>query len=729
MHHLEEDLTEIKDGLQTIFTQMFKEQDDMYKEFEEDIDACKVEQNNIRTNLQALSDESKNSIIAMHDDISRIHLEECNKDVLNQMSTILQEKKEIFRKNFSVIGEMFQLMCDKIYGLSQKLETERTNYKDVHNLQKIYEERQANIVKSYSNAIKALEAKLLKSEDKFAQQQSLWMTDKETIEKLKREKQEMENKFQDFQQTIKQKDENNEHIVQSLTEELSTAKAEIQRLNQLNLNLEKRVIKSIKVVNTIIGKDEGTKSKMDEALELIDIAVREKNVVLEKEAKVVEQNAKLETQLASITKEYDIKLQEETAKLKDTHEHDVKNYLLEIKQLKSELREKLTLLDKSQRDNELLKMQMEDERRAADMSLSSVTNHAIKMQVEKEELKYAHQDDVKRYLIQIEGLNSKFNSVLLENMTLLNHPQKEKELLKAKLEDQNNEKLNRLINASTPFMHGEQFGETSYHANSKTCNEWNLEENLVISNDEKQSQQQNPTNCIKLADERTKDDSELIQAMHDKESLTTKLKSLQKTFDSEISKRDKVQHMLEEKIYELEMNKIRLELEMNLIKKCTKRNKAKVQKSVKCTKRNSNRVTKKNKSDPRICPVQVSFQHCVDTISKHTSDIRVKNVGRKWRSLLIEKMKEQQECFDKKIEEMKYHVTNYQNLSKRWADEAKSLTGLYQVKCKKLYEQISTLQLKISNLENKLPLLNQEDITFKSCAIHSFTKGFETSLR
>lgn len=322
---------------------------------------------------------------------------------------------------------------------------------------------------------------------------------------------------------------------------MSAAKEEIQRLNDLNSNLEKKLNENKKVVNNVIAKNEETKCKLAEALDLIECAIKEKEVVLEREAKLVEQNAKLEAQLASIAKEHAIKMQEEIAKLTDIHKHDMKKYLLEIKELKSELREKVMLLDRSQRENKLIEAEIENERQS-----------------------------------QSADLLEKSASKILEKI----------------------------------------FDQTPKHADSKTCNKTcklysseiqqlqdkiaNLEENLTISNDHLKQNPINPINvdCIKLVEERTKDavdryvhlESQLIKAMNDKESLTTKLKSLQSDFDCEIHKRDYERCMLE--------NKIR-DLEMDLPKE-------------KC---------RENKSGTSTSPVQGSSQQCEDTVNKHTLDI------------------------------------------------------------------------------------------------------------
>ena len=72
-------------------------------------------------------------------------------------------------------------------ALEQELRTHLIDNRDV----KFYEDQLKDVRQSYSEAIKALESKLLQAKENFTKQQSLWMSNKETIEALKREKQEL----------------------------------------------------------------------------------------------------------------------------------------------------------------------------------------------------------------------------------------------------------------------------------------------------------------------------------------------------------------------------------------------------------------------------------------------------------------------------------------------------------------------------------------------------------
>lgn len=297
-------------------------------------------------------------------------------------------------------------------------------------------------------------------------------------------------------------------MIQSLTEELSTAKAEIQRINYLKSDLEKRLDENRRIVNNLMGRNGEMKSKMTEALDLVETAVKEKDLVLRREAHVAEQNARLEARLVSVADEHVVKMREEIAKLKDTHEHNVRKYLSEIKELKSELREKMTQLDQSQKENRLAEVELEKLRRGSEDLLEK---SAAKMLNFEQTLKQA---DSKSEVYD-ETCNKQYN---LEMQQL-------------------QEKIA------------------------------NLEEKLAASNERiKQIQQQNSTDIrdrIKLADERTKDaieryvnlESQLIKATNDKETLVTELKSLQLAFDRQIHKRDYERHLLENKFRELEASR------------------------------------------------------------------------------------------------------------------------------------------------------------------------------
>lgn len=97
--------------------------------------------------------------------------------------------------------QLWQVSMKAVDALEQELRTRPVDSKDA----KFYEEQLKDVRQSYSEAIKALESKLLQAKENFAKQQSLWMSSKETIETLKREKQELTRKLQEYQQNAQQK--------------------------------------------------------------------------------------------------------------------------------------------------------------------------------------------------------------------------------------------------------------------------------------------------------------------------------------------------------------------------------------------------------------------------------------------------------------------------------------------------------------------------------------------
>ncbi|XP_020288169.1 growth arrest-specific protein 8 homolog isoform X2 [Pseudomyrmex gracilis] len=482
---------------------IFQEYNDFVEELKRELKACKTEQNDIRCELQALYNDNKNSSDAMREYISHVHLEECSsEDLHDKIITNLKERIAVLQIEKDSAVQLWQISMKAIDALEQELRTHVIDNKDV----KYYEEQLKDVRQSYSEAIKALENKLLQTKENFAKQQSLWTTSKETIETLKREKCDMTKRFEEFQQNAQQKDRNSQQMIQSLTEDLSAAKAEIHSISYLKTDLEKKLNESRKVAYSILTKNEETKCKMAEALDLIESAIKEKDLVLQREAQVVEQNARLKARLASITEEHVVKMREEIAKLREAHEHNVKKYLLEIKSLKSELREKMTLLDRSQKENrleeELIKVRRDSED-LLEKSVATILNFEQTLKQTDSKLETCNETCKKQYNLEMQQLREKI--VILE-------------------------------------------------------------EKLTASNEKlRQIQQQNFTDMrdrVKLADEKTKNaidcyvdlESELIGATDDKESLATEFKSLQSAFDREIHKRDCERHTLENKIRELETN-------------------------------------------------------------------------------------------------------------------------------------------------------------------------------
>lgn len=138
----------------------------------------------------------------MRDYISRIHLEECNNgDVHDKIITNLKEHIAVLQMEKDSAVQLWQVSMKAVDALEQELRTRPADGKDI----KFYEEQLKDVRQSYSEAIKALESKLLQAKENFAKQQSLWMSSKESTETLQREKQELMKKFQEFQQDAQQR--------------------------------------------------------------------------------------------------------------------------------------------------------------------------------------------------------------------------------------------------------------------------------------------------------------------------------------------------------------------------------------------------------------------------------------------------------------------------------------------------------------------------------------------
>lgn len=146
--------------------------------------------------------DSKDSNDAIRNYISNIHMEECgDKDIQDKIVTNLKERITVLQMEKDSAVQLWQVLMNAVDALEEELKTRPVDSKDV----KFYEEQLKDVRQSYSEAITALEIKLLQAKENFAKQQSMYATSKETIESLKHEKQEMARRHKEFQQDVQRR--------------------------------------------------------------------------------------------------------------------------------------------------------------------------------------------------------------------------------------------------------------------------------------------------------------------------------------------------------------------------------------------------------------------------------------------------------------------------------------------------------------------------------------------
>lgn len=296
-------------------------------------------------------------------------------------------------------------------------------------------------------------------------------------------------------------------IIETSKTELAAAKADTQRAMHLNGELEGKLNDAMKFTASLMARNEETKNKMSEALELVEIAVREKDLVLQREAHVLEEKGRLELRLSKITEEHTAMLQEEITKIKDGYERSGKKYTSEIKELKAELRRKTVLLDNLQRD----------------------------YRVSQEEL---------------EKVRENSEDVLQKSRTKISDFEEKLHRVERQLRDNDD-------------AHRKNYDAEIGRLESKVIG---LEEKLSGANDKlRKMQQENRDSTehqVKQANEKTKNvieqcndlEKRLARSLEDRENFQTEIKRLQMTFDREMQKREYEKHTLENKIHDLEVN-------------------------------------------------------------------------------------------------------------------------------------------------------------------------------
>lgn len=267
------------------------------------------------------------------------------------------------------------------------------------------------------------------------------------------------------------------------------------------MELEKKLNEVKIYADNVMERDKETKKKMAEAIELIESAVREKDMILHRETLVLEEKTRLEHRLNIIANEYDGKIQELNKITRDEIEQNTKKYLTEINELKSEVKTKTIETEKAQRELKFIEEELNKIRRDSSVKILEYEQKAKRMEFQ---LQIYDETIVKnKYDIEIKQLKEKI--IILEDKL-----------------GSSNDKLQKL----------EQ---------QQTINTQDQIKKIDGENKDKMKQYSDLEN-------------QLAKTLDDKENLVMQLKSLKHDFEYEIQKRDNEKYSLENKIRELEIN-------------------------------------------------------------------------------------------------------------------------------------------------------------------------------
>ena len=465
------------------------------------MEILQTEQIQLRLEVETLRTESKNAGDLARDCFARCHSETSDANLPDkEMLENLEKRISILQMEKDSMFQLWQMSLKAIDVLEEELKTLQKDGKS----SRICEEQLNHVKQSYSDAISALEGKLIQAKEHFMKHQALWESSKEKLDELKREKEDLKQQITLLQREAVEKDKLSQKTIDSLKEELNKVKLEYEKLQLTKSELEEKLNDAQKFAASVLAKDNEAKSKVSEAIELVESAVREKELALQREARVFEEKKKLEARLATISDEYTSLLEKEVSKMKEGFERNIKRYSLELKELKVELRQKETLLDRAQRECRLVEEELNKVRHGSD--------------------DYLHQS----------------NSKILD--------------LEQKLKE-----------AEYKFQNYDEICKKKYSEKNRTLEQriLELEQSLSISNDRFQRLQLNNSRDIedrvKESDDRTKEalnrysnlERKLARVLDEKENLSLELRSLQSTFDRELQKKEQERRVVENKVSDL----------------------------------------------------------------------------------------------------------------------------------------------------------------------------------
>lgn len=483
---------------------LIQEYADIVESLKEELSVCKTEQTELRRELEMLRTESKNASDIARDCFARCQSETCSgnlpdKEILENLEkriTVLQmEKDSMF--------QLWQMSLKAIDVLEEELKTFQKDGKG----SKFYEDQVNSVKQSYSEAINILEGKLIQAKENVIKHQLLLESNKEKLEELKKEKEDFQRQISTQQYSTLEKERTNQNTLDSINLELNKYRNECERLQKIKLELEKKLSESQRFAANVLAKDCEAKSKVSEAIELVESAVREKEFSLQRETRISEDKMKLEARLNSITEEYTISLEKEVNKVKEEFERNIKRYYLELKELKVEMKQKETLLDRTQRECRLLEEELNKVRQGSDDYLHQSNSRILDLEQKLKDAEY-----------KLKEAECRFQSC--------------EEIYKRKYKEKNEILEHRIIelqqSLSTPVF-------------SDLFQTKNFESRIKESEESKEA-------LSRYSNLETR----LEKVLNEKENLGKELRSLQMMFDRELQIREQEKRVVENRVSDLQ---------------------------------------------------------------------------------------------------------------------------------------------------------------------------------
>lgn len=433
---------------------------------------------------------------------------ECNHDNCIEIAgdkealTNLEKRVTILQMEKDSVTQLWHMALKAIDVLEEEL-------KSVHKedrSSKFYQEQINNVKESYSEAIKLLESKLTTAKEDFFQHQQLWEKSKEKIDQITKEKNEVIQELNLIQKQNLEKEKHQQDTINTLTENLKVLKEELEQIKYSKISLEEKFKSAQQFATAMVMKDNEAKTKVAEAVVLIESAVKEKEEVLRREAYIVAEKAKLESYLAKLSEEYSSSMEKEIHKAKEIYSKNIKKYILEIKELKTTLREQATLLDRSQRECRMAEEELEKVRYNAENLVQRSSGKVSSFEQTFEDKKSA------RFSKNKESYSSLCDDKIYSLEQQISHLQE------------------KLLNTTEKLRRAQVQSSREVEDQSREAGDRAREIMEKCSNFERQ----------------------LSRALNDKENLAASLRALETSFEKEMQKRNYEKILLENKVKDLQ---------------------------------------------------------------------------------------------------------------------------------------------------------------------------------
>lgn len=341
-----------------------QEYEDLFETVQSQLKQCQDEQNTLRSKLESLVQENESLAGQLQDEIRKNSSIETY--VKSQSSNMKQQLEASIQERDSAI-DMWQTALQLVSALENELKDYRDNSHLTSAVEKIHEVRA-----EYSRAISLLEEKLASASARLAKETKSRETAEEKLKQVENDHKLLAERYEkrcsDVDEALVAKEitlKKLEELEKRHSETVADSKEAKLSCSELEAALER----SLARLEEVLNRETEAREKVDEALQIVDAALIERDNALKNASQKSEEVEQLRAALNEVISEAATEVQAEAEKIKGQYNTKIKTVLLDMRRLQVENKNRNAQIQKLKSDLNAMESELQRSKRELDVAL------------------------------------------------------------------------------------------------------------------------------------------------------------------------------------------------------------------------------------------------------------------------------------------------------------------------------------------------------------------------